>query len=87
MLIMVQVYAFQRDLKILVDRKQELFRAGVAVDGGFLGRNRHVMAKRTDNGGARGYLVRSIWANGAFRSTWSQTDNGVLPGTTKSSYW
>jgi len=37
----------------LVDRRQDMLRVGVAVDGEFPGRNCRVMAKGTDNGGAR----------------------------------
>lgn len=59
----------------------------VAVDGGFPGRNWHIMTKGTNNGGAKGYLVKNIVVNGVFLSTWSQTDNGVLPATIRSIYW
>lgn len=65
---------------------QDLPWVGAAVDGGFPGRNWHIMTKGTDNGGAKGYLVKNILVFLSF-STWSQTDNGVLPATIRSIYW
>lgn len=56
-------------------------------DGGFPGRNWHVMTKGTDNGGVKVYLVKNVLVNGVFLSTWSQTDHGDSPAPIRNSYW